>query len=539
MKNIMRTLVAALLIWLGPADAWAQAELELVPHPDVEQLTPEVREALEPAIDYFRTQRATLEGRKLGLAYGRIGINYLAHEQQAAAGACLRNAMALDPENPRWSYLLAVHYEETGELEKAAESYRDALVADRTYIAGYIRMGRVFLELDRLDDAESVFQAVLGAREDDAAALAGMGRVAFQRGEYDEAADYFQRALKAQPEASSLHYRLGLTYRALGQTDKARAEMDRAGERIPTVDDPMLAFVQAHTRGADHYLEAAARAEETGHSTVAARFYEIATSIDPTNVPALLRLGELQGAMGRSDDALNSFGRVLSIEPGNARANYFAGTLLEQRGDDAESRKLYEKALESEPQLVEPRMLLANAQMRNKEFAAAGENYAQIAHQLPKSAEVRYLLGMAWLAAGECQWAHPVLFQAVAMNPGDRQALTALTRAYSTCPDATDENRQQALETARSMYDKDPGLDTSETLAMASAANGLFEEAVDSQSQALFEALKLDLKARLPWLQDNMQRYRDQQGAVAPWSTEADVYRPRRLQPQAAPGSSG
>lgn len=539
MNNITRTLVAVLLLLLGPAGAWAQADLELVPHPDVEQLTPEVREALEPAIDYFRTQRAKLQGRKLGLAYGRIGINYLAHEQQEAAGACLRNAMVLDPVNPRWTYLLAVHYEETGELEKAVESYRDALVADRNYVAGYIRMGRVLLELDRVDDAEKVFQVVLGAREDDAAALAGMGRVAFQRGEYDRALDFFQRALKAQPEASSLHYHLGLTYRALGQTDKARAEMDKAGERIPTVEDPMLAFVQAHTRGADHYIDAAAKAEETGHPTVAARFYEIATSINPTNVPALLRLGELQGAMGKSDDALNSFGRALSIEPDNARANYFAGTLLEQRGDDTESRKLYEKALESEPQLVEPRMLLANAQMRNKEFSTAGENYAQIAHQLPKSAEVRYLLGMAWLAAGECKWAHPVLFQAVAMNPGDRQALTALTRAYSTCEDATEEQRKQALDTARSMYDKDPGLETSETLAMASAANGLFEDAVDYQSQAMFEALKLDAKDRLSWMQDNMQRYRDEQAAVNPWNLEAEVYRPRRLQPQAAPGGSG
>jgi tetratricopeptide (TPR) repeat protein len=396
MKRVGQSLVVAAMLAIGAGVAMAQVDLELVPHPDVDQLKPEVRDNLRPAIEYFRTQRATLEGRKLGLAYGRIGINYLAYEQQAAAGACLRNAMALDPANPRWPYLLAVHYQETGFLDKSVESYRDALLADRTYLPGYVRLGRVLLEIGKLDEADSAFQVVLNANPAEAAALAGTGQVAFQRQEYEKAADFYQRALEIQPEASSLHYHLGMTYRALGRTDEARAQMDKAGERIPTVDDPMLAFVQAHTRGAAHYLEAAVKADESGHAAVAARFYEIATSIQPTNVPALVRLGELQGAAGNSDAALNAFARVLSIDPGNARANYFAGTLLEQRGDDEEARKLYEKALESQPQLVEPRMLLANAQMRVGEFAAAGDNYAQIAHQLPESKEVRYLLGLAF-----------------------------------------------------------------------------------------------------------------------------------------------
>jgi tetratricopeptide (TPR) repeat protein len=538
MKRVGQSLVVAAMLAIGAGVAMAQVDLELVPHPDVDQLKPEVRDNLRPAIEYFRTQRATLEGRKLGLAYGRIGINYLAYEQQAAAGACLRNAMALDPANPRWPYLLAVHYQETGFLDKSVESYRDALLADRTYLPGYVRLGRVLLEIGKLDEADSAFQVVLNANPAEAAALAGTGQVAFQRQEYEKAADFYQRALEIQPEASSLHYHLGMTYRALGRTDEARAQMDKAGERIPTVDDPMLAFVQAHTRGAAHYLEAAVKADESGHTAVAARFYEIATSIQPTNVPALVRLGELQGAAGNSDAALNAFARVLSIDPGNARANYFAGTLLEQRGDDEEARKLYEKALESQPQLVEPRMLLANAQMRVGEFAAAGDNYAQIAHQLPESKEVRYLLGLAWLAAGQCEWALQVLSQAVAMMPGDPQALIALARAYSTCPEATDEQRQQALGAARSMYEKAPGLDTAETLAMASAANGEFQDAVDFQSQAMFEALKLDQKTRLAWMQENLQRYRDSQVAASPWNADADVFKPRRLQPPAALANS-
>ncbi len=530
--------VIALLLVAGAASGQAAqgtAELELVPHPDLSKLKPEVRELLQPAVDYFRQQRATLEGRQLGLAYGRMGINYLAHEQQEAAAACLRNAAILDPENARWPYLLAVHYEETGFLDNAVDSYRAALLLDRTYLPGYIRLGGVLLELNRLTEAEAAFQVVLNVVPEDAAALAGEGRVAFERGEFEKAAQLFQRALEKEPEASSLHYRLGLTYRALGQADKARAELDKAGERIPTTDDPLLAYVQAYTRGAEHYLAAAAQAETAGQPLVAVKFYDIATSIDPTNTEALLKLAELQGGAGQMDAAFETFGRLLSIDPANARANYFVGTMLEQRGDETGARRYYEKALEAEPQLVEPRMLLANAQMRAGEYALAGDNYAQVAHQLPGSVDVMYLLGVAWLAAGECEWADPVLLRAVKMAPEDRQIATALARAYSTCPKATENQKKQALTVARAMYDRHPDMETCETLAMASAANGEFEEAVDSQAQAIFEALKGEAKDRLPWLQENMKRYQAGQSAEAPFTADAEVYRPRRLAPP--PGS--
>jgi tetratricopeptide (TPR) repeat protein len=529
--------VIVLLLVAGAANGQAAkgtAELELVPHPDLSQLKPEVRELLQPAVDYFRQQRATLEGRQLGLAYGRMGINYLAHEQQEAAAACLRNAVLLDPDNSRWPYLLAVHYEETGFLDKAVDSYRAALILDRTYVPGYIRLGRVLLELNRLEEAEAAFQVVLNVVPDDAAALAGEGRVAFERDQFEKAAGLFERALAKEPEASSLHYRLGLTYRALGEADKARDELGKAGERIPTTNDPLLAYVQAHTRGAEHYLEGASQAEAAGQPLAAIKLYDIATSIDPSNVEALLKLGELQGTAGQTEGALATFGRLLSIDPANARANYFVGTILEQQGQDEEARRYYEKALETEPQLVEPRMLLANAQMRAGEYELAGDNYAQIAHQLPGAVDVMYLLGVAWLAAGECQWADPVLFRAVKMAPEDRQISTALVRAYSTCPQSTEDQRKQALTVARGMYDQHPDMETCETLAMASAANGEFEEAVDAQAQAIFEALKAGNQDQLTWMQGNMQRYQAGQPAEKPWSADADVYKPSRLAPPPA-----
>ncbi|MGI9265194.1 MAG: tetratricopeptide repeat protein, partial [Gammaproteobacteria bacterium] len=485
-------LIVGLTLVAVPTASLAQeeADIELVPHPDLEDLKPEIRTKLEPAVTHFREQRSQLDGQAMGLAYGRMGIHYLAHEQQEAAGACFRNAIALNPENPRWPYYLAVHYEETGALEEAAESYFSAIELNPGYAPAQVRTGRVLLELDRVDEAEAAFKAALQRDNGMAAAFAGLGQVEFARGNYPQAIERYEHALSIQPEATQLHYRLGLTYRAMGDTEKAKAELAKAGERMPSIPDPILGFLQAHSQGAEHFLSAGRMAEQAGRIDGAIQFYDVATTIEPGNIDALMRLGQLQGASGDLVGALSSFGKVHAIDPANASANFYIGSLLEQRGEELEAESYYRAALETSPQLVEPRMLLANSLMRRREFSEAGDHYAQIAHQLPDKVEVSYLLGLAWVAAGECQWAHPVLLRALKMKPNDGQVMIALSRTYSTCAEVTEEQRTQALDAAMKIYAKEGSRESAETLAMAAAANGLFDDAVEFQAQAIFEALK-------------------------------------------------
>lgn len=530
------------MAFAGVTQAQADVDIELVPHPDLDELKPDVRHLLEPAVDHFREQRSHLDDEALGLAYGRMGINYLAHEQQEAAGACFRNAIALNPSNPRWPYYLAVHYEETGAIEEAAESYLQSIMLNPGYPPAQVRLGRVLLELDRIDDAEAAFRAALQRDNKIAAAVAGLGQVEFERKNYPKAIERFERALVLQPEATQLHYRLGLTYRALGDAEKAKSELARAGERMPSISDPILAFMQAHSQGAEHFLASARMAEEVGRIDGAIQFYDVATTIDPRNTDALIKLGELQGASGDLVGALGSFGKVHAIDPKNAIANYYIGTLLEQRGEELEAEAYYRAALETSPQLVEPRMLLANSLMRRREFREAGDHYAQIATQLPKETEVIFLLGMAWIAAGECQWAHPVLRRALVMKPDDGPVMIALARTYSTCADASGPELKQALDAAMRIYAKEGTPQSAETLAMAAAANGLFNDAIEFQAQAIFEALKTDDKTTIAWLQENMARYRNNQTAERAWTTEEQYFKPRAMEkrvPASRTGATG
>ena len=74
---------------------------------------------------------------------------------------------------------------------------------------------------------------------------------------------------------------------------------------------------------------------------------------------------------------------------------------------------------------------------------------------------------------------------------------------------------------------------------MAAAANGRFDDAVDFQAQAMFEAVKAERRAETDWMQANMKRYQNKERALEAWSPDAEVYQPRRLQPvkQAPPAT--
>ncbi|MDZ7749288.1 MAG: hypothetical protein U5K43_11050 [Halofilum sp. (in: g-proteobacteria)] len=102
----------------GPVE---RADLEPVPHPEIEGLESAVAETIRKArarVDVARYSEDS-SARELAEAYGHLGMTYQVHDFQAAAGACYRNALRLQSDEPRWAYYLAHVYLVDGALEKA------------------------------------------------------------------------------------------------------------------------------------------------------------------------------------------------------------------------------------------------------------------------------------------------------------------------------------------------------------------------------------------------------------------------------------
>ena len=91
------------------------------PHPDVSRVQARgPQAAIAPARARFDAQhRRHWRGAELGAAYGKLGLVYQAHQQQAAAASCFINAGQVSTTtNHRWPYHLAVLREETGAVRR-------------------------------------------------------------------------------------------------------------------------------------------------------------------------------------------------------------------------------------------------------------------------------------------------------------------------------------------------------------------------------------------------------------------------------------
>jgi len=65
---------------------------------------------------------------------------------------------ANDPDDPFIQYAIALEYVSNGRLEEAAETLEHLIVKAPNYSAGYHQAGRVYEQLDRLDDARRCYE---------------------------------------------------------------------------------------------------------------------------------------------------------------------------------------------------------------------------------------------------------------------------------------------------------------------------------------------------------------------------------------------
>lgn len=545
MNRFLRTFVAITMLVVAAAlpaqdeslpNPFGDTPLEPIPFPDLNVLQEAVRDSLQSARDYFEEESAAATSAEaLGMAYGRLGMHYQAHELQDPAGAAYRNAITLMPDDARWLYYLALHSFETGNYAEAIQMYRRAGTLQPDYLPLQARLGLAYLENNQNSEARAVFEKVLSVETDHVAALAGMGRVAFRNKDYDSAIDYFERALAAQPQANELHYRLGMAYRQKGDVDKAREHLPQRGKVKPQFPDPLLRAMQGRSQSSQFYLQQGIAAGKEGNFEGAVNALTVAIAVNPKDDMAYVALGLALEQLGKLDEAGIHYEQALKINPENTEASFNIGVLLHRKGFLDPALEYYQQAVANNADYTEAWFLLGHANMHLSRYDEAAANFSEVARLQSDNVYVLHLRVLAHLAAGDCEQAMQILEQALSINPNRGDILQTQARTLATCPAASDEQKQVALADARALYELRPNLEHAETLAMVEAALGNYQDAADYQAQAMFESFKAGGPDRFPGLTENMERYRDGQPPVQAWASDHPVFRPDPFAEEPAP----
>jgi len=274
-------------------------------------LDPVIARAVEDA------RRAVLESPDDASAWGDLGNLCQANDLAPSALQAYARATALAPDDPRWPYLSGVVHDGAGDHDAALADYQRARACStHVHPALFWRIGNAWLATGQLDRAEESFREALAAAPGDHAGWFGLARVCLERDDAAGAVDAVRSGLALEPRALYGHALLGDAYRRLGRWEDARRELELAGDAAPLYRDDWTDELGRLSRGSfqSRWLRASGLYEHGAIGKAIAPLEELHGDylVNPT---VLKLLAEAYSRTGRSLRADEAFASLLARQP--------------------------------------------------------------------------------------------------------------------------------------------------------------------------------------------------------------------------------
>ena len=278
-----------------------------------------------------------------------------------------------------------------------------------------------------------------------------LGTALAAKGELDAAVTHFRQALAIQPDRYETHYNLGTILARQNHPDQAAHHFRRVLEIRPDLT------------AARQQLEKIRRAQD-------------AAVREPDLAEAHYNRGNTLLAQGDLDQAIDQYRQALQTSRDHAAIHYRLGATLQATGQ------------------LEP----------------AIQHYRELVRLKPDVAESHYLLGAALAASGEPRRAIEPMRRAVELKPDDGQMSNDLAWYLATDAEAGPPQAEEAVrraEHACELTDDEQPLFL-DTLAVAYAATGRYDQAVATAEQALDLASTHELNELAQQIRARLELYR-------------------------------
>jgi Flp pilus assembly protein TadD len=153
---------------------------------------------------------------------------YQATSRPEEALACCRRLVAIEPENARAHYNLAVVLLARNQVDEAIASFRRATALAPSLAEAFNNLGVALVSQNRWDEAAAAYRKALRLRPDYVEALYNLARPLLHLDEVEEAVACCRHALALRPDHADAHYRLGLALSEENLLDEAVASYERA-----------------------------------------------------------------------------------------------------------------------------------------------------------------------------------------------------------------------------------------------------------------------------------------------------------------------
>jgi tetratricopeptide (TPR) repeat protein len=266
------------------------------------------------------------------------------------------------------------------------------------------------------DGAREHLAALLKLRPRDAEARLLAAQAARRAGFYDEAEEHLD-AYHDLPDRSA----------AEGALERALLSAQRGG--LPQVQEYLLSCLDLHHPASNLILEALALgASEVYRPDEAYNWLQQLLELEPCNVPALIKRGQMYESVLKMDAALEDYRKAVECEPEHFKARLQLADMLRRRKEPAEAVEYFVSLRQRYPDRADVLLGLARCRLELDEPEEAVRVLDDLVKRHPDDGAALLEWGRLDLEAGRLTDAEQRLRRAVALLPWDRDANYQLAR---------------------------------------------------------------------------------------------------------------
>lgn len=346
-------------------------------------------------------------------ANGRAGLILLENRREDDAAIELTKAMKTHTD-PLYNKGLARIFTSRKLSSLAIFHYQEAIRSFPADTSLFIGIGQVYQETGDLQRAEDSYRRALVLEPGSVEALIGMASVYIVSGKYDKAIEQLKKAEAAVPLDKDIHRRLAEVYLKKNDSANAEAEFMLAGvpQKKPDV-----------TVGAGDALFATKEYEK------AAQAYRIEIGGNAENGELRWKLGNALMLAGSDEDAVAAYREALRLKFDKGEVHYNLGILYEKKGLNDEAVVEYKQVLNA-GENVDVRHRLADIYTKRGSLQQAIEQYRILLSASPADEALLLKLARAYTASGNQKEAISIYKQMVQVDPNHLDAHRELVSLY-------------------------------------------------------------------------------------------------------------
>lgn len=375
---------------------------------------------IETAETYF--QEAARREPDSPDAHLALGTFYLAKRDIDNAEAEFNKAAETAPIRSAAQIRVVDFYRLLGNNEEA-NSRLDTLVADAPdFVPAWTRIANYAYADKDLDRCEEALNHLLESNPRDPEALRMMGEVYRERGDAETAEAKFRETItvlqdyvRRRPDLASAHFRLAQMHTRVGEIAQAMASLETVIELAPNSPQASLLLAELQIR--------------TGQADRAVGVLE--SVLQRQQTPAGFKLLGMAYMAGQNyARATPAFGQYQTLAPNDPEAPFRLGTSLASEGKVPQALDSFEKALELNPEYVEPLAAMARVYAGTQRLGTAVQRVKAQMAKIEPTGQHHYLLGQLYMASNQNDLAEAEYKKAVELAPDLSIAYAQLAGIY-------------------------------------------------------------------------------------------------------------